>query len=167
MNTITFYSENEDQNEVNFNEETLTFTLQLVKFYFMPKNWAFKYLRRIVIALKEGTSGTTKIVGDIASKGNKVKIGHCSICNRKKTLSDITIQAKGLSSFFLILGRSSAIAGKKLESYVIKNLGKTLEITSNLTTAATTRILKNKLSTLSEVINFYDRGKGIYLGKYL
>ena len=28
-------------------------------------------------------SGTSKVYGDITSKGSKVLIGYCSICNRK------------------------------------------------------------------------------------
>ena len=31
-------------------------------------------------------SATTKTFGDITSKGSKVLIGFCSICNRKKNL---------------------------------------------------------------------------------
>ena len=47
-------------------------------------------------------SATTKVYGDIASKASKVSFGYCSICNRKKsmTVSDDTIQAEGLGSFF-------------------------------------------------------------------
>ena len=39
-------------------------------------------------------SATTKIYDDITSKGSKVLIGYCSICNRKKsmTVSDNTIK---------------------------------------------------------------------------
>ena len=63
-------------------------------------------------------SGTVKIYGDITSKGSKVLIGFCSICNRKKsmTVSDDTIKAEGLSSFFKSLGKISAIAGKKISN---------------------------------------------------
>ena len=31
LNTITFYLEDDNNNEVNFNQETLTFTLQMIK----------------------------------------------------------------------------------------------------------------------------------------
>ena len=31
LNTISFYLENENNEEVNFNGETLTFTLQIIK----------------------------------------------------------------------------------------------------------------------------------------
>ena len=46
-------------------------------------------------------SSTKKIYGDITSKGSKVLIGYCSVCNRKKsmTVSDKTIKAEGLGSF--------------------------------------------------------------------
>ena len=49
-------------------------------------------------------SATRKIYGDLTSKGSKVLIGYCSNCNRKKsmTVSDITIQAQCLGSFFEI-----------------------------------------------------------------
>ena len=60
-------------------------------------------------------SSTVKIYGDISSKGSKVLIGYCSICNRKKsmTVSDNTIKAEALSSFFKNLGKISSKAGKK------------------------------------------------------
>ena len=47
-------------------------------------------------------SATIKIYGDRTSKASKVLIGYCSICNRKKsmTVSDNTIKAEGLGSFF-------------------------------------------------------------------
>ena len=55
-------------------------------------------------------SATKNIYGDITSKGSKVLIGYCSICNRKKsmTVSDNTIKDEGLSSFFKNLGNISA-----------------------------------------------------------
>ena len=60
-------------------------------------------------------SATKNIYGSITSKGNKVLNGYCSICDRKKsmTVSDNTIKAEGLSSFFKNLGKVSAKAGKK------------------------------------------------------
>ena len=47
-------------------------------------------------------SVTTKIVGDITSKGSKVLNGHCSKCNKNfsMSVSDNTIQAEGLGGFF-------------------------------------------------------------------
>ena len=63
-------------------------------------------------------SATTKIYGNITSKGSKVLIGYCSICNRKKsmTVSDKTTKAEGLGSFFKNLGKTSAKAGKKISN---------------------------------------------------
>ena len=51
----------------------------------------------------------------MTSKGSKVIIGFCSLCNRKKsmTFSDNTIQADGIGSFFKNLGKITAKAGKK------------------------------------------------------
>ena len=52
-------------------------------------------------------STTTKIYGDITSEGSKVLNGYCSICKRKTsmTVSDNTIQAEGLGSFFYKIGK--------------------------------------------------------------
>ena len=114
-------------------------------------------------------SSTVKIYGDITSKGSKVLIGFCSVCNRKKsmTVSDNTIKAEGLSSFFKNLGKISAKAGKKLASNVLKNPGRALEIGANVGSAFVSKNPKAALSTLPEVINFYHTGKGLYLGKFV
>ena len=114
-------------------------------------------------------SSTVKIHGDITSEVSKVLIGFCSICNRKKsmTVSDNTIKAEGLSSFFKNLGKISAKAGKKLATNVLKNPGRALEIGANVATAAASRNPKAALSTLPEVIIFYHTGKGLYLGKFV
>ena len=114
-------------------------------------------------------SATTKFYGNITSKGSKVLIGFCSICNRKKsmTVSDNTIKAEGLGSFFKKLGKISAKAGKKLAKNVISNPGRALDLTAKIATAAATKSPKAALSTLPEVINFYHTGKGLYLGKFV
>ena len=114
-------------------------------------------------------SATVKIYGDITSKGSKVLIGYCSICNRKKnmTVSDNTIKAEELSSFFKNLGKISAKAGKKLAKNVISNPGRAFDLTAKIATAAATKSPKAALSTLPEVINFYHTGKGLYLGKFV
>ena len=111
-------------------------------------------------------SATVKIYGDITSKGSEVLIGYCSICNRKKsmTVSDNTIKAEGLSSFFENFGKLSDKAGKKLATNVLKNPGRALEIGA---TATASRNPKNVLSTLPEVINLYHKGRGVYLGKFI
>ena len=83
------------------------------------------------------------------------------------TVSDSTIKAEGLSSFFKNLGKISAKAGKKLATNVLKNPARALEIGANVATAAVTRNPKNVLSTLPEVIKFYHEGQGLYLGKFI
>ena len=47
-------------------------------------------------------SATTKVYGDITTKGSEVLIGYCSKCNRTKnvTVSDNIIRAEDLSGFF-------------------------------------------------------------------
>ena len=114
-------------------------------------------------------SATTNIYGDITSRGSKVLIGYCSVCNRKKsmTVSDNTIKAAGLYSFFKNMGKISARAGKKLATSVLKNPARALEIGANVATAAASRNPKAALSTPREVINFYHTGKGLYLGKFV
>ena len=108
-------------------------------------------------------SSTKNIYGDITSKGSKVLIGYCSICNREIyiTVSDNTIKAEGLSSFFKNLGKISAKAPKKIATNVIKNPARAHEIGANIATAAVSRNPKAALSTLPEVINFYHTGKSL------
>ena len=114
-------------------------------------------------------SSRIKIYGDITSKGSKVLIGYCSVCNRKKsmTVSDNTIKAEGLGSFFKNLGKISSKACKKLAKNVINNPGRALDLISKITTTVTTKSPKAALSTLPEVINFYHTGKCLYLGKFV
>ena len=119
-------------------------------------------------------SRTKNIAGEITVNKNtgkqiKLLIGKCVICDRKKSMivSDNTIQAEGLSDFFKNLGKLSAKAGKELAANVLKNPGRALEIGANVATAAASRNPKNVLSTLPEVINFYHKGRGVYLGKFI
>ena len=113
-------------------------------------------------------SATKNIYGNVTSKGSKVLIGYCSICNRKKsmTVSDNTIKAEGLGSFFKNLGKISAKAGKKLATNALKNPARFLEKGANVATAAATKSPKAALSTLPEVINFYHTGRGLYLPRF-
>ena len=82
-------------------------------------------------------------------------------------VSDNTIKAEGLGSFFKNLGKLSAKAGKKLATNVLKNPGRALEIRAYVATAAASRNPEAALSTLPEVNNFYLTGKGLYLGKFV
>ena len=114
-------------------------------------------------------SSTVKIFGDITSKGSKVLIGYCSICNRKKsmTVSDDTIKAEGLGDFFKNLGKKGLNVSKKMAKNVLDNPGRALDLTAKIATAAASRNSKQALSTLPELITFYNTGKGLYLGKFV
>ena len=119
-------------------------------------------------------SGTKNISGEITinkktNKEIKLLVGKCMVCNRKKSMivSDDTIKAEGLGSFFKNLGKISSKAGKKLAKNVISNPGRALDLTAKIATAAATKSPKAALSTLPEVINFYHTGKGLYLGKFV
>ena len=61
------------------------------------------------------SSATTSIYADITSKGSKVLIGHCSIYNRKKSISvgDNTIAAKNLGDFIKSVGGKGFHTSKK------------------------------------------------------
>ena len=61
-------------------------------------------------------SATENKYGDITSKGNKVLIGYCSICNRKKsiTVSDNTKEAERLGDFFKSLGENVLNVSKNM-----------------------------------------------------
>ena len=119
-------------------------------------------------------SGTKDITGEITvnkktGKDTKLLVGKCMVCNRKKStiVSDNTIKAEGLGSFFKNLGKISSKAGKKLATNVLKNPGRALEIGANIATAAATKSPKAALSTLLEVINFYHTGKRLYLSEFV
>ena len=114
-------------------------------------------------------SATVKIYGDITNKGCKVIIGFCSKCQRKKsmTVSDNTIEAEGLSDFFKNLGRKGLNVSKKMAKNVITNPGRALDLTAKIAKAAASRNSKQALSTLPELITFYNTGKGLYLGKFV
>ena len=113
-------------------------------------------------------SATSEIYGDKTSKGSKVLIGFCSICNGQKsmTVSDKTMQAERLGTFCKSLGRVSVEAATKLSTKVLKNPGEALEVISNIATAAATKNLKATLSNLPHVLSFYHTGERLYLGKF-
>ena len=85
---------------------------------------------------------------------------------KSTTVSDNTIKAERLGSFFKKLGKISAKAGKKLANNALKNPARFLEIGANVATAAANRNPKAALSTLPEVINFYHTGKFLYLPRF-
>ena len=117
---------------------------------------------------------TKDIVGDITinkktSKDVKLLVGKCVICNRKKTMivSDNVIQAEGLGDFFKNLGEKGLNVSKKMAKNVLSNPGRALDLTAKIATAAASRNSKQALSTLPELITFYNTGKGLYLGKFV
>ena len=119
-------------------------------------------------------SGTKNIVGEIRNSkktGKEVKllVGQCTVCNRKKSMivSDNVIQAEGLGDFFKNLGKKGLNVSKKMAKNVLSNPGRALDLTAKIATAAASRNSKQALSTLPELITFYNTGKGLYLGKFL
>ena len=50
---------------------------------------------------------------------------------------------------------------------VLNNPGRALVLTAKVATAAASRNSKQALSTLPELITFYNTGNGLYLGKFV
>ena len=118
--------------------------------------------------------GTKDITGEITvnkktGRKNKLLVGKSVICNRKKSMivSDNVIQAGGLGGFFKNLGKKGLNISKKMAKNVIKNPSRALDTTANIATAAASRNPKNVMSTLQELITFYNTGKGLYLVKFV
>ena len=119
-------------------------------------------------------SATKNIVGEIRNNkktGKEVKllVGQCMVCNRKKSMivSDNVIQAEGFGDFFKNLGKKGLNVSKKMAKNVLNNPGRALDLTAKIATAAASRNSKQALSTLPELITFYNTGKGLYLGKFV
>ena len=119
-------------------------------------------------------SGTKNVTGEIIFNKKTVKeikllVGKCVICDRKKSMivTDNTIQAEGLGDFYKNLGKVSSKAVKKLARNALKNPSRFLEIGANVATSIASKNPKTALSALPEVINFYHKGKGLYLGKFV
>ena len=119
-------------------------------------------------------SGTKNITGEITvnkktGKQIKLSVGKCMVCDRRKSMivSDNTIQAEGLGDFFKNLGKKGLYVSKKMAKNVLSNPGRALDLTAEIATAAASRNSKQALSTLPELITFYNTGKGLYLGKFV
>ena len=114
-------------------------------------------------------SATVKIYGDISSKCSKVLIGYCSLFSRKKTMtvSDNTKKTEGVGDFFKNLGKKGLNVPKKMAKNVLSNPGRALDLTSKIATAAVSKNSKQALSTLPELITFYNTGKGLCVGKFV
>ena len=83
------------------------------------------------------------------------------------TVSDNTIQSEGLEDFFKNLGKKGLNVSKKMAKNVLSNPGRALDLTAKLATAAASRNSKQVLSTLQELITFYNTGKVPYLSKFV
>ena len=113
-------------------------------------------------------TATANIYADITSKSSKNLVGHCSFCNRKKSMSvsDNATEAEELGNFFKNLGkraRSSEKDGKTVQKYP----GRSLEIRVNVGTAFASRSPKRASSSSPEAIGFYHTGKKFYLGNFV
>ena len=82
-------------------------------------------------------------------------------------VTDNTIQAEGLGDFFINLGKKGLNVSKKMAKNLISNPGWALDLTAEIATAAASRNFKQALSTIPELITFYNIGKGLYLGKFM
>ena len=86
-----------------------------------------------------------------------------NVIMKSMVVSKNTIQAECFGDFFKSLGEKRLKFSKQLKKNVFKSRGGAKDITGNIAIAF--RNLKAVLSTLPDVINFYQRGKGLYLGK--
>ena len=50
---------------------------------------------------------------------------------------------------------------------VLSNPGRALDLTAKIATAAVSENSKQALSTLPELITFYNTGEGLYFGKFV
>ena len=82
-------------------------------------------------------------------------------------VSDNTIRAEGLGDFFKNLGKKGLNVSKKMAKDVLSNPTRAIDLTAKIATAAASRNPKQALSTLPELITFYNTGKGLYLGKFV
>ena len=82
-------------------------------------------------------------------------------------VSDNMIQAEGLGDFFRNLGTKGLNVSKKMAKNVLTNPGRALDLTTKITTAAASRNSKQALSTLPELITFYNTGESLYFSKFV
>ena len=82
-------------------------------------------------------------------------------------VSDNVIQAEGIGDFFKNLGKKGFNISKKMAKNVLSNPVRALDLTAKTAIAAASKNSKQALSTLPELITFYNTGKGLYLGKFV
>ena len=83
------------------------------------------------------------------------------------TVSGNTIQAEGLRDFFENLGKKGLHVSKKTEENVLQDLEGALDTTAKIATAAVSKTSKQALSTLPDLLTFFNTGKGLHLGKFV
>ena len=82
-------------------------------------------------------------------------------------VSDNIIQAEILGDFFKNLATKGLNLTTKMAKNILSNPGRALNLTAKIATAAACRNSKQALSTLPELVPFYNTRKGIYLGKFV
>ena len=82
-------------------------------------------------------------------------------------VGDNTIAAEGLQDFFRTLGKKGFSVAKRMAKKFLKKPGRALETGAVVGSAIGSPSLKAALSSLPDVINFYHRGKGLNLGKFV
>ena len=92
-------------------------------------------------------------------------------CSRIKSIlvGDNTIKAEGLADFFKNLGKKGLNVSNNMAKNVSSNPGRALDLTAKLARAAVSKKSKSKqaLSTLPELITFYNTREGLYVGKFV
>ena len=90
-----------------------------------------------------------------------------NVIEKNMTVTDSTFQAEGLVDFCKNLGEKGLNVSKKMAKNVLGYLGRALDLTAEIVTAAASRISKQAPSTLPELITFYNTEKGLHLGKFV
>ena len=83
------------------------------------------------------------------------------------TVSDDMIALERLSEFVTNLGKLGLIVTKMMAKNVLRNPGRAVEIRATVGTEFASRSPKAAQLSLTEAINFYHTGKGLYLGKFV
>ena len=83
------------------------------------------------------------------------------------TVSDNIIKAEVIGDFFKNLVKRGLNVSIKMAKNVLSNPGRALGLAAKTAAVAASRNSKQALSTLPELITFYNTGKGFYLGKFV
>ena len=81
------------------------------------------------------------------------------------TGSDNTIELEGIVDVFEHLGKKGLIVSKKMAKNILSNPGGALVLTTKIASTVASRNSKQALSTLPELITFYNTGKSLLFGK--